>query len=378
MFIKDVDMEKFSYISLPKFLIEKNYEKVSSNAKLAYSCFLSYQKLSELNGVRYTDEEGKPFLIYTNQRLQDTLNISNKTATKILKELKDCNLCRFVKVKSKSGFIVNRIYLNQVLSDFTFYQIPTKLFEFELRADSVILYGILFDMLKLSFTHGSAFQDEDGNYYVFISVQQVMDFLNVGNQKAISLLNELEEASLIKRMKAKGFTTQKRIYLLKFWKDENEEKNADTEKVTVDEQKPLKTEISLSEEDIRDKIILYKQKIEYDVITIAYLPELEDELTEGEKMAARERTGIFKMIIDEAFKLYSDVCLGKEKKYTIKYINYLYDKALTASNLEIVLGIILDNFSKIKNMKGYTRTMIIEVLENPDYYTAQAVKKILA
>ena len=378
MFIKDIDIEKFSYISLPKFLLDKKYEKVSSNAKLAYSCFLSYQKLSELNGYSYADENGKPFLIYTNQRLQDTLRISNKTATKVLKELKECELCHFKKVKSKSGHIINRIYISKVQSDFTFYQIPTKLLDFELRSDAVILYGILFDMLKLSFTHGSAFKDEEGNYYVFISVQQVMDFLNVGNQKAISLLNELEDASLIKRMKAKGFTNQKRIYLLKFWNDENEENLSNSEKTSDNDKKPLKTEISASEDDIRDKIVAYKQKIEYDVITTAYSPEYEDVMSEGEKMAAREKTGIFKMIIDEAFSLYSDICLGKEKRYTAQYINYLYDKNLTAFNLEIVLDIILENFDLIKNMKGYTRKMIIEVLDNPDYYLVKGVKKILA
>ena len=51
MFIKDVDMEKFSYISLPKFLIEKKRKELEIRLYREY--FIPFVRNINLNKYQY-------------------------------------------------------------------------------------------------------------------------------------------------------------------------------------------------------------------------------------------------------------------------------------------------------------------------------------
>jgi predicted transcriptional regulator len=83
--------EKFSFYILPKVLIYDDlFRELSSDAKILYACLLDRMDLSNKNGWR--DSDGRVFIIFTIEEIMKSLNKSNKTAVKIMKELDDIGL----------------------------------------------------------------------------------------------------------------------------------------------------------------------------------------------------------------------------------------------------------------------------------------------
>lgn len=85
------ESEKFSFYILPKLLIYDDlFKELSSDAKILYACLLDRMDLSSKNGWR--DSDGRVFIIFTIEEIMESLNKSNKTAVKIIKELDDIGL----------------------------------------------------------------------------------------------------------------------------------------------------------------------------------------------------------------------------------------------------------------------------------------------
>lgn len=107
----NIDFNKsFYFYRLPKFLFKAPYNKLSANAKLAYSLLFSRLTLSIKNN--YIDEDRNVFIYYTREELCNDLNIGKVTAIKTFKELLSANLIK--EVKHNNTF---RIYLYDVFKD---------------------------------------------------------------------------------------------------------------------------------------------------------------------------------------------------------------------------------------------------------------------
>lgn len=109
-------------------------------------------------------------------------------------------------------------FYGQQAEQFSFYRIPKVLFtnpQFRyVSAEAKTLYGILLDRMNLSAKNG--WQDEDGRVFIIFTVEEIMESLNCGNKKAISLLAELEtKAGLIERRR-QGLGKPNLIYVKNF------------------------------------------------------------------------------------------------------------------------------------------------------------------
>ncbi len=109
-------------------------------------------------------------------------------------------------------------FYGQQAEQFSFYRIPKVLFtnpQFRyVSAEAKTLYGILLDRMNLSAKNG--WQDEDGRVFIIFTVEEIMESLNCGNEKAISLLAELEtKAGLIERRR-QGLGKPNLIYVKNF------------------------------------------------------------------------------------------------------------------------------------------------------------------
>lgn len=96
-----------------------------------------------------------------------------------------------------------------------YYRIPKSLFTDdryrELSLESKILYGFLLDRMSLSKKNG--WRDEQGRVYIIYTVEETMQTLGCGAQKAVRLMTELEtKAGLIER-KRRGLGKPNLIYL---------------------------------------------------------------------------------------------------------------------------------------------------------------------
>ena len=85
--------QEYQFIKIPKILINSDfYKKLSLGAKMLYSILADRQSLSLKNKDKFTDENGKIFLIYSIENLEEILNSSKVTIIKYKKELINFNL----------------------------------------------------------------------------------------------------------------------------------------------------------------------------------------------------------------------------------------------------------------------------------------------
>ena len=100
---------------------------------------------------------------------------------------------------------------------FSFYRIPKVLFtDHHFRAVSVeakALYGLLLDRMSLSLRNG--WFDEEQRVYIFYTLEDAIEMMGLGHNKAVKLFKELEDVGLIERKK-QGQGHPARIYVKNF------------------------------------------------------------------------------------------------------------------------------------------------------------------
>ena len=78
---------------------------------------------------------------------------------------------------------------------FGFYRIPKALFTNEcfkdLSSDAKILYGLMLDRMSLSIKN--QWFDEENRAYIYFSIEDIMELLNCGRNKAVKSLQELDD-----------------------------------------------------------------------------------------------------------------------------------------------------------------------------------------
>lgn len=113
----------------------------------------------------------------------------------------------------------------------TFYRIPKLLitddYFKELSSDAKILYGLMLDRMSISAKNG--WMDEENRVFIFFSMEDTMEYLHVGKNKALGLLAALDSDTgigLIERVK-QGQGKPARIYVKSFMRDEMQGKMID-------------------------------------------------------------------------------------------------------------------------------------------------------
>jgi len=106
---------------------------------------------------------------------------------------------------------------------FTFYRIPKLLVTDEyfkgISNDAKILYGLMLDRMSLSARNG--WLDEENRVYIYFSIEDVIEYLNVGKNKAVNVMAELDTKKGIglieKRKQGQGKAAI--IYVKSFMRD---------------------------------------------------------------------------------------------------------------------------------------------------------------
>lgn len=110
---------------------------------------------------------------------------------------------------------------------FTFYRIPklliTDKYFKRISNDAKILYGLMLDRMSLSMKNG--WVDEENRVFINFSIEDVCEYLNVGKNKAVAVMAELDTdkgIGLIEKVK-KGQGKSTVIYVKSFVSEENSE-----------------------------------------------------------------------------------------------------------------------------------------------------------
>ena len=100
---------------------------------------------------------------------------------------------------------------------FNFYRIPKLLFSDRryksVSIDAKVLYGLMLDRMSLS--KKSGWLDDAQRVYIYYTLEDALDMMGIGKDKAVKLFKELEVIGLIERKK-QGQGRPARIYVKNF------------------------------------------------------------------------------------------------------------------------------------------------------------------
>ena len=100
---------------------------------------------------------------------------------------------------------------------FNFYRIPKLLFSDKryksVSIDAKVLYGLMLDRMSLS--KKSGWLDDAQRVFIYYTLEDSLDMMGIGKDKAVKLFKELEEIGLIERKK-QGQGRPARIYVKNF------------------------------------------------------------------------------------------------------------------------------------------------------------------
>ena len=263
---------------------------------------------------------------------------------------------------------------------FSFYRIPKALFTNDcfkdLSSDAKILYGLMLDRMSLSIKN--QWFDEENRAYIYFSIEDIMELLNCGRNKAVKSLQELDDEKgigLIEKRR-QGFGKVTIIYVKSFVQEECEEQKKEKSKMvkfinqtSVEEEETEEVYISNSnntninntnlsenksnpivsadgigsEEDEMETLHAYqsliKENLEYDALLVSH-PHDKNQIDE-----------IVDLIV-ETVMCRSDRVLIASNWYSGALVRGKFMK-LDYSHVEYVLHCLEGNTSKIKNIKKY-------------------------
>ena len=114
---------------------------------------------------------------------------------------------------------------------FSFYRVPKLLFTNNffknLSTDAKVLYGLMLDRMSLSIKN--KWLDEEKKAYIYFSLEDIMELLNCGRNKAVKSLQELDDENgigLIEKRR-QGMGKSNMIYVKSFVIEESLEAEND-------------------------------------------------------------------------------------------------------------------------------------------------------
>ena len=173
-----------SFTRLPNFLFEApTFTPLSNEAKVLYAFILRRTDLSRKNG--WADEYGRIYLYYPINEVVELLLCGRQKAVNTLRELQYAGLVEIQKQGCEA---------------------PTFT---PLSNEAKVLYAFILRRTDLSRKNGWA--DEYGRIYLYYPINEVVELLLCGRQKAVNTLRELQYAGLVEIQK-QGCGKPNRIY----------------------------------------------------------------------------------------------------------------------------------------------------------------------
>ena len=302
---------------------------------------------------------------------------------------------------------------------YSFYRIPKALFQDEyfknLSSDAKILYGLMLDRMSLSIKN--QWFDEQNRAYIYFSIEDIMELLNCGRNKAVKSLQELDQEKgigLIEK-KRQGFGKTNIIYVKsfvipdrdvitpqiesqKFTIQTTDEKGDDTEVCKINFKKSqnqtsrspenklqevcktnsIYNNLSYNKEnDTESDLIgssqmrsaegmttmqaygsLIKENIDYDNLLITH--PFEQELING----------IYELILETVLCQNEEILIASNW-YPVQLVKSKFLK-LKYSHIEYVIECLKKNTSKVKNIKKYMLAALFNAPATIDgYYQAE-------
>jgi len=287
---------------------------------------------------------------------------------------------------------------------FAFFRIPKVLFTDvrfqDISTDAKVLYGMMLDRVSLSVKNN--WMDEEGRVYIIFTLQEIMEEMNCGDQKATKLQVELEKkCGLIERKRqgqgkptliyVKNFissTSESRIktrenHESRFQTRENHEsrivknENPDSRKSRANNTNNNKTDFNntypILSSGLEGKRSEEKNKIENLLESNLQLDTLSRNRPKDKQVIAE----IMELLVDTLCSRRSTIRIASDDKPAEDVQDKLL--SLRIDHIEYVLDCMAQNTTKVKNMKQYLLAALYNAPMTIDsYYSSLAQHDIAA
>lgn len=291
---------------------------------------------------------------------------------------------------------------------FSFYRIPKLLFTYDyfkvLSTDAKVLYGLMLDRMGLSVKN--RWFDNDNRAYIYFSIEDAMELLNCGKNKAIKSMQELDSEQgigLIEKRR-QGMGKANIIYVKSFtvddsvkFKNQTSENSCDGENIEVCnsnrslEQTSRGLQIKLPEVYIGDSNNNKNNNTEMsntesNLILSADDGMRIDEMAAYSKIIRKnleldimlERYPLEKELIQGIYELVLETVLTKGKTIVIASNEYPTELVkskflkLDSMHLEYVMDCLKSNTTKVMNIKKYLMASLFNAPSTiSGYYQAE-------
>ena len=275
-------------------------------------------------------------------------------------------------------------------AQYSFVRVPKLLLQHEayqrISSEAKLLYSLLLDRVGLS--HKNGWRDKQNRIYIIYPIAEVMEEMNCGKNKAVQLLDELEQkAGLIER-KRQGLGKPNLIYVKSFFrtvdnfgerhflKFENQTSGGlNIKPQEVSESNPTNTDNKKTDMNQTDLSFLpgreSKRSDAYAQYEAYFREELEIPiLIQGNRSEKETLEGILDLL--------AETCSSKRKTIRIagddKPIEIVKGRLMKLNSLHIqyVLGCLKENTTYVRDMKQYLLTTLFNAPVTIDsYYQAR-------
>ena len=275
-------------------------------------------------------------------------------------------------------------------AQYSFVRVPKLLLQHEayqrISSEAKLLYSLLLDRVGLS--HKNGWRDKQNRIYIIYPIAEVMEEMNCGKNKAVQLLDELEQkAGLIER-KRQGLGKPNLIYVKSFFrtvdnfgerhflKFENQTSGGlNIKPQEVSESNPTNTDNKKIDMNQTDLSFLpgreSKRSDAYAQYEAYFREELEIPiLIQGNRSEKETLEGILDLL--------AETCSSKRKTIRIagddKPIEIVKGRLMKLNSLHIqyVLGCLQENTTYVRDMKQYLLTTLFNAPVTIDsYYQAR-------
>ena len=274
---------------------------------------------------------------------------------------------------------------------YTFYRIPKVLFTDpgfrRITADAKILYGLMLDRMGLSIRNG--WLDEQERVFIYFTLEEAMDAMCCGHNKAVSLFTELDKVGLIERKK-QGQGRPTKIYVKNFIRKEEvktseNRKSALPQTGTLDFRKSdtINTDKNKTDWNDTDPSIYPAVRPPEDrpptaadtMDTIRAYREILKENIEYDHL--RKNLGYDYELLDEILEILVDTVCSTRKMIRIGGEDFPKEVVksrllkLDSSHIEYVISSLRENTTKVRNIRAYLLTSLYNAPTTINsYYTA--------
>ena len=266
---------------------------------------------------------------------------------------------------------------------FSYFRIPRLLItspRFKgLSTDAKLLYGMLLDRMSLSIKNG--WQDKHGNAYIICTIEEVMDSIHCARQKAVKLLDELEQEFQLIERRRQGLGKPNLLYVKdlyaglsqsNYWKYENHTSGSlKNELPGVPKSNGSNTE-KINKTDNSETDLIYPAELQEEEQYRRYFKEaLELEILEqgypADKAVLYE---ILELLVETVTsrKKFLRIC-GEEKPKEVVKSRLM---KLDSSHIQYILECLKENSTQIRNIKQYLLATLYNAPVTVDsYYSTQ-------